>query len=330
MTGSASASGRTSGLVSVITIFLDAAAFLDEAIASVIAQTYPAWELILVDDGSTDASVAIARRWSGAHPDRVRILAHPDGGNHGMSASRRLGVDAARGEFLAFLDADDLFLPDKLERQVAILRAHPEVAMVFGPSLHWYGWTGRPDDAARDVPRRLGVEPDRTVAPPTLALAYLDHRADTPATCAVLIRGTTIERLDGFVPAFRGLYEDQVFIYQVVLGSTVYVEGTAHDRYRRHPAAYCEVRIRNGTHADDDRPTVARGAFLSWLDGYVRRHMPEDEGVRRRLDRELWPYRHPRLARWRGRALSVLRSGPLRPARRLARSTGLVRPGRSR
>ena len=78
--------------VSVITIFLNSEAFIAEAIDSVLAQDFRSFELILVDDGSTDTSSAIARRYAETHPDRVRYIDHPQHANHGMSASRNAGI----------------------------------------------------------------------------------------------------------------------------------------------------------------------------------------------------------------------------------------------
>ena len=95
--------------VSAIVIFLNEERFLAEAIASVRAQTFRDWELILVDDGSSDGSAGIARAAAEEDP-RIRVLAHPGGANRGMSASRNLGLSDARGEFVAFLDGDDLLL----------------------------------------------------------------------------------------------------------------------------------------------------------------------------------------------------------------------------
>ncbi|HYC32345.1 MAG TPA: glycosyltransferase family A protein, partial [Gemmatimonadales bacterium] len=119
-------------VVSVVMIFLNGARFIDEAIRSVQAQSLGEWELLLVDDGSTDDSTAIARAWSGRDPARIRYLEHADHRNLGMSASRNLGIAHARGELLAFLDADDVWFPRKLEEQVGLLRAHPAAGMVFG------------------------------------------------------------------------------------------------------------------------------------------------------------------------------------------------------
>src|SRR2546428_10012786 len=137
--------------VSVIIIFWNADRFIAEAIESVFAQTYRAWELLLVDDGSSDCSTTIARSYSERDPQHVRYLEHPGHANRGMSASRNLGIDHAGGEYIALLDADDVWFTHTLEEQVGILeRAHPDVAMLYGPIQWWYSWTGQPDDRERD------------------------------------------------------------------------------------------------------------------------------------------------------------------------------------
>jgi glycosyltransferase involved in cell wall biosynthesis len=307
-------------VVSVITIFYNApVVFFQEAIDSVLAQTETQWELLLVDDGSTDQSSDIARRAVATHPDRMRLLTHPGGSNRGMSASRNLGIGAAQGEFVAFLDADDVYLPEKLERQIAVLNTHPEVGMVFGPTLHWWSWTGDPADRQRDSVRRLGGAPETVVPAPELVRAYLERRADTPATCGVLIRRAAIEDVGGFDARFPDLYEDQAFFFKLLLVESAYVEGQAWDRYRRHPDAMCEVRIREGKHSDDYSVTAPRRSFLEWLTAYFRQTAVADGDLRRLLGRELWPYRHPWLQR-SGMALrSVVRTAVPRPARRAAR-----------
>ena len=97
--------------VTCVLIFLDGAQFIDEAIRSVVAQGDDVdWELILVDDGSTDESTAIARRWA-SDDARIRYLEHEGHANLGMSASRNAGVAAARGDLIGFLDCDDVWLP---------------------------------------------------------------------------------------------------------------------------------------------------------------------------------------------------------------------------
>ncbi|HRO12498.1 glycosyltransferase family 2 protein [Amaricoccus sp.] len=107
-------------LVSVITPAWNAALTLDATIASVAAQSLPDWEMLIADDGSTDATPAIAAAWAARDP-RVRPLPGP--GHAGPAAARNRAIRAARGRFLAFLDADDRWRPEKLARQLAFMEA---------------------------------------------------------------------------------------------------------------------------------------------------------------------------------------------------------------
>src|SRR5215210_2002411 len=119
--------------VSVVLIYYNQEAFLEEAIASIVAQTYELWELLIVDDGSTDRGSLIAERWTELHPHRIKLLAHPGRANRGMSASRNLGVAHARGEYVTFLDSDDVLAPTALAVLSEALDAEPRAAMVYGP-----------------------------------------------------------------------------------------------------------------------------------------------------------------------------------------------------
>ena len=109
--------------VSVITPTFNCAAYLERALQSVFAQTYTDYEVIVVNDGSTDDTGEIIARWH----DRVRYLYQP---NRGLPAARNVAVAISGGEFLAYLDADDMWLPDKLRQQVAYMDAHPECGLV--------------------------------------------------------------------------------------------------------------------------------------------------------------------------------------------------------
>src|SRR5262245_56610982 len=171
-------------LVSIITIFLNAEKFIQEALESVVAQTYDNWELLLVDDGSTDGSTRIALKYCKQYAGKVHYLVHEGDVNCGMSVSRNLGVSFAKGEYVALLDADDVWLPRKLEQQVEIMNAHPEVGMVYGWTQMWFNWSGNPEDAKRDFKRKLGVKPNTVVKPPRLFVLCLGDHANTPATCS--------------------------------------------------------------------------------------------------------------------------------------------------
>jgi glycosyltransferase involved in cell wall biosynthesis len=109
--------------VSTIIPTYNGAAYLDRTLASACSQTYTDQEVIVLDDGSTDATPNILDRWSG----RILALRQP---NRGLSAARNAAARAATGEFLAYLDADDMWYPHKLAEQVAYLDAHPECGIV--------------------------------------------------------------------------------------------------------------------------------------------------------------------------------------------------------
>src|SRR5262245_40545666 len=175
-------------LVSIIIPFLNARKFITEAIESVFAQTYDNWELLLVDDGSTDGSTEIAWRYFEHHPGMVHFLEHEGHQNRGACASRNLGLRHARGEYIALLDADDVWLPHKLKQQVVILSMYPEAGMVYGASQYWHSWTGCLEDIQRDYVLAFGVEPNNLVKPPMLLTLLLQSKAPTPCPSDILIR----------------------------------------------------------------------------------------------------------------------------------------------
>jgi glycosyltransferase involved in cell wall biosynthesis len=282
-------------LISVIMIFLNAEKYIQEAIESVLSQTYPHWELIFVDDGSTDASTEIARQYVQTYPRMMRYVEHEGHQNRGMSASRNLGIRQSRGDYIAFLDADDVYLPHKLERQVALLAAQPTATMVYGTTQYWYSWTGETEDQSRDTMRTLGVRADAIYQPPTLVRGFLRNTARTPATCSVLIRRKAIEEIGGFEESFSGMFEDQVFFYKLCLHETVYVESGCSSRYRQHPESWCHVSLQVGEWKPGHSLSPARAAFLGWIERYVTEEHVMDPQIWHTLRKELWSYRHPKL-----------------------------------
>ncbi len=287
------------GLVSVVMIFLDGQRFIEEAIASIYDQTYAHWELLLVNDGSRDGSRDIARRVARADPVRVRYLRHPGGLNRGMSASRNLGVANARGQYIAFLDSDDVFLPEKLERTVKILESEPTAAMVFGRTKYWFSWSDQPGVAGSDSLRSLDVGLDRLVRPPELIAAFIDRRAATPATCGVLLRRRAFQRCGGFDERFRGMFEDQVFFHKVCAREPVFVTSEVLDLYRQHPESACYVDGA-GDRNVYNRLSESHRVFLEWLEAFLQVECPNDRLSLRTTALRLRPYRHPYLERLRG------------------------------
>jgi glycosyltransferase involved in cell wall biosynthesis len=265
-------------LVSSVITFLNSEKFIQEAIESVLAQTHSDLELLLVDDGSTDDSTQIALRYAERFPEKVRYLEHAGHENRGAAASRNLGFSHARGEYVALLDSDDVWLPHKLEEQIAILDSHPEAGMVYGKSQYWHSWSMNPEDAHRDHVPMLGVSTDTLFEPP--ALSILLHplgRGTAPCPSDLLLRRETVERVGGFEEAFRGmyqLYDDQTFLAKVYLNEPVFVASKCWDRYRQHPEQCVSVVHKAGLN------NTVRLAFLQWLAEYSYA-----QGVN---DTELW------------------------------------------
>ena len=161
--------------VSVVMIFLNEEKYLQSAITSVLEQTFSDWEILLVDDGSTDESTAIAKCFASKYPNQIHYLEHDQHQNRGMSASRNLGIQNATGKYLGFLDADDLWLPKKLAEQVAILEEHPMAALVCGRTQWWYSWTGKKEDADRDFYQNYNI-PLNTLAEGAEVLSHVSKR----------------------------------------------------------------------------------------------------------------------------------------------------------
>lgn len=122
-------------LISIVVPVYNAAAYLAETITMVIRQTYPEWELLLVDDCSTDESAEVIRRtvseYTASDPqikDRIRLIRKEK--NEGAALARNTGIREAKGRYLAFLDADDVWLPDKLLKELAFMK-EKDAAFVF-------------------------------------------------------------------------------------------------------------------------------------------------------------------------------------------------------
>ena len=300
----------TAPRVSVIVPFLDAAPFLSESIASVRAQTCPAWELLLVDDGSRDGSSEIARAAAASEPERVSYLEHPGHARRGASAARNVGIRHARGGYIAFLDADDVWLPGKLTAQLALAEEHPEAAMVYNRTQYWYSWTGAEADRPRDFTERLGVPSNTLVAPPRLLTLILRGESPVPCTCSVLVRREVVERVGGFEERFLDLFTDQAFYAKVLLAMPVFAADGCWDRYRQHPAQSCATAERSG------RIQAAHRAFLEWLETYLVGQGARGTEVWHALERALAPYRKSS-GGWRADAGAVLKRSVRWASRRL-------------
>jgi glycosyltransferase involved in cell wall biosynthesis len=269
--------------------FLDAGRFIEEAIESVLSQTLAGVELLLIDDGSTDRSSGLARGYAARFPEKVRYFEHAGHGNRGKSVSRNFGITQARGRYLAFLDADDVFLPHKLGHQIDLLERHPEAVMVYGTTEYWTSWETANPLRKRDKPGKLGVESERVYFPPDLLIAWLRAPGIVPCICGLLARTEVVRANGAFEEHIQDLYEDQVFLVKMLMAGAVYVEAGCGERYRQHAGSSSSLAMAAGRY-HPRRSNPARLKYLQWLQEYLRERGLLAGKLQRALDRALRPY----------------------------------------
>ena len=179
--------------VSVIVPAYNGAGTILETIRSVQAQTFSDFELIVVDDGSTDRTVELAE--SLGEP-RLRVHSYENGG---LATARNRGMSRAGGELLAFVDADDLWTPDKLEAQVAALDRRPEAGAA-------YSWTSYIDETGAELRLQTPVHFDGDVYRPLLLRNFLCSGSN------ILIRREVAEAVGGFDPTALQMEDWEFFV----------------------------------------------------------------------------------------------------------------------
>ena len=182
-------------LVSVIMPTYNRARSLPRAVRSVLAQTYESWELIVADDGSTDTTREVLESLKSGD-SRIKILFL--GKNQGVSSARNAALKEAQGEYVAFLDSDDEWLPEKLEKQVRFFeRENPEVGLVYTGAV-FYEKSG----ATRIKPARIGG---------SIFLAELAYNP-IGAPSRVMIRRRILERAGVFAPLLFALEDWDLWV----------------------------------------------------------------------------------------------------------------------
>ncbi|MFM6210111.1 glycosyltransferase family 2 protein, partial [Planktothrix sp.] len=177
--------------VSVIIPVYNGEHYISQAIDSVLSQTDSNYEMIIVDDGSTDNTYQIIQHYieKCQEPDLIRYIFQS---NQGVAAARNQGIQIAKGEFIALLDQDDVFLPEKLAHQVAYFQTHPDVAIVNS------GW--RLIDPNNNP--ISDIEPWHDLSDLTLAI-WVTRTPILPS--ALMFRRHAWEQVGGFYPRFNGV-----------------------------------------------------------------------------------------------------------------------------
>ncbi|HYN69035.1 MAG TPA: glycosyltransferase family A protein [Candidatus Eisenbacteria bacterium] len=174
--------------VSVVIPCYGQAEYLGEAVESVVGQTYPDWEIVIVDDGSPDATAAVAHQLIARHPDRpIRLVRQA---NQGLPSARNSGIAASTGRYVLPLDADDVLLPEMLQKTVDVLDSDPGVAIAYTDYFRF----GADSRQVRTGPWSLD------------ALAF-----SCQLSGATLFRRDVWTTVGGYDAAMRGGYEDWDF-----------------------------------------------------------------------------------------------------------------------
>lgn len=224
----------TTPTISVVIPAHNAGRFIEEALRSVLTQSRPAHEIIVVDDGSTDMDYS---GLSALHPTITVIRQE----NAGVSRARNVGCEKASGECVAFLDADDAWLPGKLEEQAAYLNAHPEIAAVFTRGLLW-----RASGASWPWPRVHHTEPHAAASITT----YKDFILGIPASPSSLVIRKSILREVGKFDESLSRGEDFDFYFRLSFRHTTAVLHNRHVLYRRHANNTTNTYCGYNAHAD--------------------------------------------------------------------------------
>jgi glycosyltransferase involved in cell wall biosynthesis len=269
--------------VSIIIPMYNASRYISETLESVRNQTYQDWELIIVDDDSSDSSVERVQEFMSRYPGTAKLLFHPHKENRGTSASRNLGLRHAQGELICFLDADDVWNPNFLDFFIQVFNRHPEVSMAYAPALLWHT-PGIGGGNAKNVAQRLGIKADRIIDARTLFKLFLVGDGDTPAPSGVMIRREVLSAVGGWEEMFRDMYDDQVLYSKLLLrGITVYVTSQWLYRYRQHDKSICTMAALR-----ESRTYDCRKRYLEWLKQYLAERGQLSEDIRVILAEHLW------------------------------------------
>ncbi|MEO7962107.1 MAG: glycosyltransferase family 2 protein, partial [Ginsengibacter sp.] len=247
--------------ISIITCFLNVEPYIHETIQSVLHQEYLNWELVLIDDGSTDRSTQIAKEYSGRFPEKIIYCEHENHENRGSGKSRNLGIQLSTGSLIAFLDADDILLPDMLQALLKI-KQDSAAALVLEASEYWYDWV---DTSRGNEIIEVGTTQNKLFAPPELMRdLYPLGNGAAPCICGMLAEKSAVLKHGAFDEYFTGMYDDQSFLIKFYLHEKVYVSDGCHNRYRQRPGSLVHSSHGLSNYLSE------RKKFLFWLKDYLR------------------------------------------------------------
>lgn len=258
-------------LLSVIVPAYNCARYISAALSSARAQLDDDSDVWVIDDGSTDSTLALARGFASDDP-RFHILTQPNSGGPAMPRNR--GLALSQGTFIAFLDPDDYFLPGKIAEQLAVLRAHSDIAMVFSDNVlvdeagtpTGERYLQRANFLERALPHLYELGDSAYSTHPSF-YAFASSEVAGPTTSGVMLRRSALTGLTEWFAEDLGVGEDLDLWFRIMATSRVAFIDRPLNAYRQHPKSLMQSGERS-------------------LEGSTRAHVRNYERARLRLSRE--------------------------------------------
>ncbi len=222
------------GKVSIILPSYNYQQFISEAVDSVLAQTYQKWELIIVDDGSSDASPEILKRYEREFPGKIRVYFHEGRLNKGLIETYRLGLEKCTSDYVAFIEADDVWLPENLAQKVAVLERHPDVAVVHS-GVEMFGDDGLIRSLNEQYHWRKFLDSE-IADKPFYAFPYLLHYNFILTFSSFVTRKKSLDGID--FSAKHDAWFDWWLLAQLSLKGRFFYLPEAHLKWRVHAQSY--------------------------------------------------------------------------------------------
>ncbi len=243
--------------VSVVIPLYNGGKYIESTLMSVLSQSYNNYEVIVADDGSTDDGSQKVKVIMERYPRRIQLIYHSDRGNHGIAASRNLAIQNAKGIYIAFIDQDDIWLPNKLERQVKTLQQFPEADLVYAKATFV--------DQEGEGKKLRSVHPTygRGVAWQPQNVFHKLVKEDFIPNLTVLVRKSCIERVGFLDEGPRYEYEDWLLLSKMAYFYKFIFMPEVLGKWRLHESNYSTHILEMGHLCDaGEHYTITLFSFL--------------------------------------------------------------------
>ena len=267
-------------LVSIIVASYNYEQYIGKTLDSLVGQTYKNIEIVVVDDGSKDNSVALIQEYVKKYPN-VFLYTHPENKNCGLAKTLRLALEKCHGEWIAFCESDDYYLPDNIEEKLKLAARDPDAALVVN-TIQWIGdtvWDRRYMDYTYRMLRKNRKNVFKYFTPNLLVVTF----------SSVMIRADVLRRLDFNTPV--GPWLDFWLWRQVAFDNKIALVEKTLNVFVRHPESYIArekaqklEQGRNDFIAASDKLLRRRHPILFW----GRRYMPFICGTTEYVDYKKW------------------------------------------